>query len=373
MKRILPFVYVVMLATSLSNAQNYVGIDMYMMAPSPWPETEGYTTATSGQVVGSAGGHAWLWTEPNGVGVDLHPTNLGNVFRSFINHATGTQQVGHRINVGSEDVRATMWSGTAQSAVDLHPATGFSSSQAFATNGNQQVGRASSGVIFHAFLWNGSAATAVDLHPIHLDYVFVSQAMGTDGIHQVGVGFDRSAIHGRALLWNGAANTAVNLNPPGMPGSQAFGVSGTQQVGFVATNPFSNGPTHAYLWHGTAASGVDLCPASYGFANSAAVATNGQKQVGWGDDHALMWSGSAESLVDLHNLLPGGFIRSKADTIDANGVIYGRAVDAGLRWHAVKWVPVPEPSAIALIAVGWLGTTVGRRLRYGRNQGVNQR
>src|SRR5207244_4589397 len=58
----------------------------------------------------------------------------------------------------------------------------------------------------------------------------------------------------------------------------------------------------AWLFHGSAASAIDLTPA--GFISSHAGATDGVRQVGDGGigniAHALLWSGSAESYVDLH-------------------------------------------------------------------------
>jgi hypothetical protein len=59
-----------------------------------------------------------------------------------------------------------LWSGSADSAVDLNPA-GFAYSYANEVRDGKQVGYGSgtsTGGNSHALLWSGSAASAVDLH-----------------------------------------------------------------------------------------------------------------------------------------------------------------------------------------------------------------
>ena len=58
--------------------------------------------------------------------------------------------------------RASLWSGTAASWVDLHP-TGTSSSYAWAIHEGWQVGYAQFGTTDHASLWSGTAASWEDL------------------------------------------------------------------------------------------------------------------------------------------------------------------------------------------------------------------
>src|SRR5687767_3970507 len=62
----------------------------------------------------------------------------------------------------------------------------------------------------------------------------------------------------RAALWSGTASW-VNLNPATSRESVAHAVKGTQQVGYAWLNDDVHpGGHHAGLWHGTAASWVDL-------------------------------------------------------------------------------------------------------------------
>jgi hypothetical protein len=104
--------------------------------------------------------------------------------------------------------------------------------------------------------------------------------------------FDPSNPHGVILS---SADLAGHVNA----------TDGTQQVGFQGVV--------AALWTGTPSSFVDLNPSSWAF--SAAIATSGGEQVGYGImppanfSHALLWSGTAASFVDLN---PAGFNNSFA-------------------------------------------------------------
>src|SRR5262249_12513465 len=138
--------------------------------------------------------------------------------------------------------------GTAASAVDLHP-TNLANSIASAlqgTDGTHQVGYADfffsfeQGTVEHAMLWSGTAASAVDLHPTNssLD-ILNSQALRGAGQQQVGWGFyvggPNAGSH--ALLWTGTAASTVDLNPTALFGgnetfSFANATNGSQQVGY---------------------------------------------------------------------------------------------------------------------------------------------
>jgi hypothetical protein len=339
--------------------------------------------ASGGQIVGSAvvvnplGGNSYahLWTPPGGQLVDLTPINSNAV----ANGTDGTHQVGYS---GINGTHATLWSGTQSSAVDLHPTNlaGFESSIAYGVRGGQEVGIGylnGPGVVSHALLWNGSAGSAVDLNPASFQN---SRAIGTDGIHQVGGGFNSGVGNEHALLWSGTENSAVDLNPTnlvGFDGSLAYAIGGGQQVGIgQGSSTGGLGVSHALLWSGTANSAVDLHPT--GFDNSTAFGTNGVNQVGYGSvmgniggtttelRHALLWSGSATSVLDLNSLLPFASDYSVAYSIDAQGNVFGIAAN-GAGNFAIEWSPVPEPATMALFAAGALGLLSFRRNPFRRS------
>jgi hypothetical protein len=78
--------------------------------------------------------HALLWTS-HGL-VDLNPS----AFEWSAGYATdGAQQVGYGYPSGATGYHALLWSGTADSVVDLHPMTGYTSSSASGVGGGQQL------------------------------------------------------------------------------------------------------------------------------------------------------------------------------------------------------------------------------------------
>lgn len=297
---------------------------------------------------------ALIWSGPSGTVVDLHPNSLGPFTGSRVANQNGVHQVGFAVDA-SESRHAILWNGTAASAVDLSPTnlTGIEDSAVLgiSSSGNQQVGEGGStglGAIPHALLWQGSANSAVDLHPTTLAHMsYGSKAFGTDGVQQVGEGYtSEGRFH--ALLWQGSAGSALDLHPTNLSyfsDSSAEGVHGNQQVG--AAGNAANNVIHAMLWNGTADSAVDLNPTNlYGINSSIARSTNGASQAGTGSgpgtsyaNHALTWSGTADSAVDLHLTLPTGFASSEADWIDAQGKVYGEAVDSQGIIRAVVWSP----------------------------------
>jgi hypothetical protein len=173
----------------------------------------------------------------------------------------GVQQVGSCL-VGdfatSTSTHAYMWSGTAASAVDLNPTNlGFTDtySSALAISDSQQVGYvggyATGG---HAVLWSGSAGGAIDLNPTNLPGFTNSSADGIGGGQEVGYGWAQGGEYDSALVWNGTAASAVDLNPTGYYDSEALGTNGIQQVGYGQNASYVD----ALVWTGTAASVVNL-------------------------------------------------------------------------------------------------------------------
>jgi len=288
--------------------------------------------------VGPTVGHyrASLWNGSAGAWVNLHPP--GTVY-SLGYGAEGNHQVGEVYTDGLP--RAALWTGTAASWVNLHP-PGPSNSSALAIGGNQQVGRTYAGG-YNAALWSGSAASYVNLNPPpnpSTGYAHSSEAFGVNGGQQVGYVIADGGIRS-ASLWSGSAASWVNLHPPGSNSSIALGIGGGQQVGRISPSPSS--PDHASLWRGSAASWVDLHPANS--TNSTASAAAGGMQVGYADvggrRRASLWTGTAASWVDLSAFRPAGIGTCQANAIwIAGGVTYvaGRGFNSiEFRDEALLW------------------------------------
>ena len=364
-------------AAPFARAQTYVASVLYQLTPSPglpyayaiFSDNTGNTIANSWP--GRPGGtvnQAIYWPGSSS-SVVLNPGTAGP---TYIDSVQGSQQV------GQYDGYAYLWTGTAASAINLNPFTGPNearNSEATGTDGTQQVGYADGLGGNGAVLWNGTASSMVNLGPSHM----TSEAVATDGSQQIG-NVTPSSGNANAALWSGTAASFVNLNPSGWVASMAYDVAGGQQVGAgetPGTNPnlaFDNTNFHALLWTGTAASFVDLDP--NGYLESQAFGTNGTQQVGWGlnsadsTDDALVWKGSLNSYVDLEGFLPSAdkWSGSTADSISANGNIFGWAYDPSGNYYAVEWSPVavPEPTTLALIS--FVGTVlISRRRRLPRH------
>lgn len=375
-------------AAPRAEGQVYAGSIQYpLTAPSGAPDISFSGTGdavSAGQIVGTGSPtdgsffHALLWTAAGFV--DLNPTNLSGINKSFTSGTNGTQQVGDGIFDNGIN-HALIWTGTAASAVDLNPTnlTGYNDSGANAINGTQQVGfgaGSATGGNHHAMLWAGTAASAVDLNPTDLGGITVSAANGTDGALQVGnANGSGTGGNNHAMLWAGIAASAVDLNPTNLAisVSNAFGVNGAEQVG-TGQGSGTGGAFHALLWTGTAASAVDLNPTDLsGITVSSAIGTNGTQQVGigsgsgtGGNEHAMLWTGTAGSAIDLQTLLPpaGTWLNSYASFIDSCGNVYGIA---GGTFNdvsgdfAVEWSPVPEPAASSMLLIGGAGILMHRR------------
>jgi hypothetical protein len=218
----------------------------------------------------------------------------------------------------------------------------------------------------HAVFWPKPGGAGVDLHPPDFRH---SAALGTDGLQQVGHGNGpptRFARH--ALLWRGSANVYIDLHPAGTwNDSVAVAVAGGQQAGNINNYFYTTYERdiieHAALWHGTAASVIDLHPRGIGCERSYANDTDGRRQVGYGyfpaqannaPYRALLWSGAATSAVVLH---PPGYTHSFAEGVEGDEQV-GYAFDARSGGHAraLLWRGTAS-SVVSLHPAGYVETT----------------
>jgi uncharacterized membrane protein len=225
--------------------------------------------------------------------------------------------------------------------VSLHPATGYTDSYALATDGSRQVGYVVPEVgRERAVMWTGTAESMVDLTPPGFR---AAQPQGFLGEYVVGNARESLSEPLHAVLWNRPNNGVTDLTPAGLLVSHVEAAGGGQAVGWTGTG-------YAYVWTGVDGSGVDLHPA--GKLWSYALGTNGRQQVGYVDNgttvNAALWSGTADSYVDLGALLPSGYTNSHATGIDAEGNIIGYATTTDQSFpHAILWA-VPEPGTAGL-------------------------
>jgi hypothetical protein len=288
----------------------------------------------------------------------LHPT--GDHYESGAHSASGAEQAGFATAYEPfyrwyDLWRAGLWSGTAESWVDLHPADAWESC-AYGSGDGQQVGVAhvfdgDRGDWFnHAGLWSGTAESWVDLHPAQYGLFEISRAYATDGGRQVGEAgwYWHQTV---ASLWTGTAESWVDLHPYDFPGSYwdwscAFGVCGNEVVGHII-----GAGEHAMLWTVEPYSWVDLHPPKAKFSvGSVAYDVSDGQQVGvvvfnkhyqGSKSRASLWSGTAESWVDLH---PDGYLQSvargvshgfQAGSATMDPIAYWYWMDGD--WHAGIW------------------------------------
>jgi hypothetical protein len=197
---------------------------------------------------------------------DLHPARY--VTSCAIACADG-RQVGYgqpaRQSGGAPIERALLWSGTAESVVELAGPDPSRQTRALGLSGDVQVGEYGRNFALQAAMWRGSSESVVVLHPAaprgYPADGQVSTASGAGDAQQVGiVAWKKRALaqpEMRAALWTGSAESFVDLTPPRVKHAQARACAGGFQVGWVSDDA-NNAVTRAVLWHGSAADLVDL-------------------------------------------------------------------------------------------------------------------
>ncbi len=149
----------------------------------------------------------------------------------------------------------------------------------------------------------GAAGAVPQYKVVILRYGWPVGAWGVSGGQQAGV------VGWHAALWSGTADSYVDLNPTGFDATAAYGISGSQQVGY-GVGTITGSADHAMLWFGTAASYVDLNPV--GFYESWAYGVSNGKQVGYGYDNS-----SNRASIDYDAATPG--VKVANYTFDDNG------------------------------------------------------
>lgn len=334
----------------------------------------------------STGGntHAFLWTGTAASGVNLNPIGTFTVATnpepvpasgSFAYGAGGNQQVGLTI-LGLTDA-ATLWTGTAASAVFLNP-PGIDTAVATDTDGVNQFGTARVNGETHAYVWSGTAASAVDIHPTAPGLTFTSSYSGSirQGLACGLAVDDNDQGFFNAVLWTALdPNSVVVLHTPDLLESRANALIPPTTPGgpvVVYGESYPDGSAwNATAWTYTPGAPTPVVRTSLhpaGLFRSFINAAEGNTQVGFvgldpdangvSFERAAAWSGTATSYVDLHAALiqtAPGYQNSVATGIDAQGNIYGYAYEVDpssgqplLPYIAVVW----KPSASGVCCVG---------------------
>ncbi|MCC7375111.1 MAG: hypothetical protein IT581_10700 [Verrucomicrobiales bacterium] len=228
----------------------------------------GYATAQDrdGTTIGPA--QAMVWDATTGAGVSLG--DGGNP--SIAYGVGGGVQVGY---VNKSQATATLWRGTRQSQVSLHPKNAVVS-VANATDGARQVGYAGFDIRVRqeaakgnkdkrfnfAHVWTDTASSALNIHsyfPLNAPTgvnLTQSYALGIQGSWIVGYAGDElkfgTPAYSHAIVWD-ANFQAIDLNgylAEGFVGAQATSVDADGNVsGFIAK---ADGTRHAAVWLRTA-------------------------------------------------------------------------------------------------------------------------
>lgn len=319
----------------------------------------GAAVATDGgQQVGSSGNRAALWTGTALSKVDLSPAGWTQSVAAGVRNGqqvgSATRQVvcvekkGRCPNGTRQEIHPFLWTGSSASAVDLTPlGLGYGAGRALGTDGAQQVGFGQFVLGINAFsgpfavLWSGTAESAVNLNPPNS---LESQANGVAGGQQVGFGF----YPRRALLWRGSAESVIDLHPDGYAFSEANATNGVQQVGFgfVGDAETLAGHYHALVWTGAAGSVIDLnqfLPPQFTDAAATGIDAAGNV-VGWASRgprsnpanvRAVMWRPREPGAVYLQSL-----------------ALSQDAVVAGSDLQATVTLSAPAPAGGAVVVLG---------------------
>jgi hypothetical protein len=258
------------------------------------PAATGAITGMFGdQLVGHINGHAAMW-----VGAEHTQINLPDVgyYGSSVLATSGEWQAGGVGGFLPGSGRAAVWH-NGEEPIILHPQDGYESA-ALAADGQYQGGWVrfyqSNGFPAgntHAVVWSGTAQSMIDLNGNHegsvVNGMFHGQIVG--------------GVDSEAALWPDLSSSFIPLNPPGVTAAQLYGTCGSAQVGQAVTN-FGGA---AAIWFGTAESFTPLnfyLPPNYRASGATSVCeSNGMFYVGgWainsdtGREEGFVWVGVPE-------------------------------------------------------------------------------
>ena len=314
--------------------------------------------SNSGLVVGhayfSGHAHAALWDD--GVLRDLHPVDWGISFAYGINDAG---QV-----VGSTDTpegnHAFIWDqGT---MTYLESVSDYVSANAINSAG-QVVGWAGGmGVAPHAVLWQDGSM--IDLGASG-ENASAAEDINTSGqvAGWIMVRISTHDLADHACYW--AGTQMCDLGTLGGKNSRARAVNDVGQIVGWAETPAGN--QHAFIWDSTGGirelSELGDVDTSRAFGINKAGQVVGEWYPG-GKNRAFFWENG--QMTDLNDLIPEGtgWVLEVAEDINDSGQIVGYGhIEGCVDFRAFLLTPIPEPSVLALVALGALGLLVRGRAK----------
>lgn len=145
---------------------------------------------------------AGFWAGSAGSWIDLHPS--GSFESSQVSAIDNSSQAGSVTEAGTGRTRASLWNGDTDLRIDLNPSGAIFSSVQGVGDG-MQVGIATVGGVVRASLWTGTADSWEDLHTYLPAGYSGSHAYGiaSDGVNYLVAGLAVNAATGKseAVLW----------------------------------------------------------------------------------------------------------------------------------------------------------------------------
>ena len=326
----------------------------------------------NGEVVGdavSASGYQYATTSNGGAMSSLATSGGGGSYMASAVNDSG--QIAGQSDIARNLIQALLWTSTG--VKDLGTLGGTNSWAAGINNSGQVVGAAETNNIngfFYAFLWTASAGMQNLGGMGGTGGGSYATAINSAGAVVGGAAPAGTSPYPHAFLWT-AAGGMQDLGTFGGDSSYAYSINTSGEVVGEA-NTSLNG--HAFLWVKGGTGGPAGNPqmqdlGTLGGAYSAAYGINDSGGVvGVSMDannsaqHAFIWT-SSSGMQDLNALIPSGtgWTLTAANGINANGDIVGYGTNPSGVKEAFLLTPVPEPTALALFALGFAGLALKRR------------
>jgi probable HAF family extracellular repeat protein len=307
----------------------------------------------SGQVVGGAdttsNGNEHAYRYSHGAMVDLG--TLGGLRSRALGINDSGQIVGWAY-ISSGEGRAFLY--THGAMTDLGTFPGGAESTASDINASGQVAGycATTEHRYNAFLYSNGVMTNLGTLPGR------TQSFGwdiNDGGQVVGTCKTDSYANDLAFLY--AGGTMTSLGTLGGLYSSAYGINNSGQV-VGGADTTSSGNEHAYRYSHGAMADLGTLPGgltSRAYDINANGEVVGYSSISGGGNHAFLYRNG--TMIDLNAIIdptPGWKLQD-AFAINDSGQIASNGTDASGHYRAFLLTPVPEPSALALLAVGAVG------------------